>query len=97
MIPRDFVTEWRSNAPWVADHQVEQDLVISRALVELFSRQPIAEGLGVSRRAADMKPLLASGCQWNFDHSISLVWNEQLSKLPGAPWQGSPSTGPGAP
>lgn len=278
MIPRDFVTEWRSNAPWVADHQVEQDLVIARALVELFSRRPIAEGLAfrggtalyklhlrtparysedidlvqtnqgpagplldeihdaldpwlgrpawkqtdggitlnyrflseglpaiplrlkieintrehismfgpqprhfeVSSRwftgscsittfaldeligtklralfqrkkgrdlfdlglvlaqhhvdpprvvecfqryvrangqrvtramfeqnlaakradptfAADMTPLLANGSHWNFDHYISLVWNELLSKLPGAPWQGSPSTGPGAP
>ena len=33
MIPRDYVTAWRANAPWVDDAQVEQDLVISRALV----------------------------------------------------------------
>ena len=33
MIQRDFVTEWRGQAPWVQDVQVEQDLVISRALV----------------------------------------------------------------
>ena len=37
MIPRDFITEWRANAPWVQDFQVEQDLVICRALVEIFS------------------------------------------------------------
>ena len=34
MIPRDFITEWRSEAPWTPDEQVEQDLVISRAVVE---------------------------------------------------------------
>ena len=45
MIPRDYITEWRANAPWVADWQVEQDLVISRTLVELFSRPVIAEAL----------------------------------------------------
>ncbi len=45
MIPKDFITEWRASAPWVADRQVEQDLVISRALVELFSRPPIANAL----------------------------------------------------
>lgn len=45
MIPRDFITEWRDQAPWVADRQVEQDLVISRALVELFSRSAIANAL----------------------------------------------------
>ncbi|MEY2925821.1 MAG: hypothetical protein RL367_298, partial [Pseudomonadota bacterium] len=33
MIPRDYITEWRREAPWVEDPQVEQDLVISRALV----------------------------------------------------------------
>ncbi|HLG90350.1 MAG TPA: nucleotidyl transferase AbiEii/AbiGii toxin family protein [Alphaproteobacteria bacterium] len=37
MIPRDYITEWRAHAPWVQDFQVEQDLVISRALVEIFS------------------------------------------------------------
>jgi hypothetical protein len=37
MIPRDFITEWRSEAPRIDDRQVEQDLVISRALVEKFS------------------------------------------------------------
>lgn len=45
MIPYDFITEWRSQAPWVSDLQVEQDLVISRALVEIFSRPVIMEGL----------------------------------------------------
>ena len=27
MIARDYVTAWRANAPWISDHQVEQDLV----------------------------------------------------------------------
>lgn len=45
MIPKDFITEWRAHAPWVADRQVEQDLVISRALVDLFSRKEIATAL----------------------------------------------------
>lgn len=45
MIPKDFITEWRAHAPWVFDRQVEQDLVISRALVELFSREPVADAL----------------------------------------------------
>ncbi len=45
MIPKDFITEWRDRAPWVLDRQVEQDLVISRALVELFCRRTIADAL----------------------------------------------------
>lgn len=37
MIPRAQVAEWRAMVPWAQDWQVEQDLVISRALVEIFS------------------------------------------------------------
>ena len=37
MIPRDYITEWRAHAPWVQDFQVEQDLVISRALITIFT------------------------------------------------------------
>jgi len=43
VIPHDFITEWRQSAPWVLDSQVEQDLVISRALVELFRQQEIRD------------------------------------------------------
>lgn len=45
MIPRDYITSWRSEAPWVQDFQVEQDLVISRALVEIFSHPLLREAL----------------------------------------------------
>ena len=37
MIPRAHITAWRSKAPWSTDAQVEQDLVICRVIVELFS------------------------------------------------------------
>jgi len=45
VIPKAFIDQWRSTAPWASDHQVEQDLVISRALVEIFSDSFLAEKL----------------------------------------------------
>lgn len=45
MIPADFITEWRSQAPWVESPQVEPDLVISRALVEIFEDDRLSEAL----------------------------------------------------
>ena len=45
MIPRAHVTEWRATAPWSADAWVEQDLIISRAIVEIFGNDDIAERL----------------------------------------------------
>lgn len=37
MIPQANITAWRSFAPWPDDAQVEQDLVLTRAVVALFS------------------------------------------------------------
>jgi len=45
LIPRDYITEWRQHAPWTEDGQVEQDLIISRAVIELFSDEFLAEEL----------------------------------------------------
>lgn len=43
MIPRAHVTASRASAPWPTDAQIEQDLVLSRALVEIFSLPSVAE------------------------------------------------------
>ncbi|MBX7114290.1 MAG: nucleotidyl transferase AbiEii/AbiGii toxin family protein [Myxococcaceae bacterium] len=42
MIPRAHITAWRSQAPWSTDAQVEQDLVVCRAIVDLFSDEYLA-------------------------------------------------------
>lgn len=36
MIEQSYIKEWRLKHPWT-NQQVEQDLVISRAIVEIFS------------------------------------------------------------
>ena len=43
MIPRANITAWRTGAPWPDNAQVEQDLVLSRALVSMFERPAVAE------------------------------------------------------
>ncbi len=37
MIPKGFIDAWRSQAPWRSDAKVEQDLIIARSLLALFS------------------------------------------------------------
>lgn len=46
MIPFDYITEWRATAPWGADAQVEQDLILSRAIVALYSDPELSRQLG---------------------------------------------------
>lgn len=45
MIPKIHIIQWRECAPWSTDEQVEQDLILSRILCELYSEPSIAENL----------------------------------------------------
>ena len=47
MIPQAHITAWRAIEPWGDDAQVEQDLVLSRAVVELFADAELAESLAL--------------------------------------------------
>ena len=45
MIPAMNIVAWSQTAPWAEQRQVEQDLIISRAMVELFSDPFLAQEL----------------------------------------------------
>ena len=45
MIPINFINQWRQNAPWTYQSQIEQDLVLSRALIALYQKPIIQEFL----------------------------------------------------
>ena len=45
MIPQRYIEEWRAIAPWILDPQVEQDLVITRAMIELYSDDLLKKSL----------------------------------------------------
>lgn len=47
MIPQADIVAWRSVAPWITDAQVEQDLIITRALVSLFSDELLSASFAV--------------------------------------------------
>lgn len=45
MILQRYITQWRSKAPWPYLDQIEHDLILSRAICELYSSPVIAENL----------------------------------------------------
>lgn len=45
MIPDNYIESWRKTVPWQMDEYVEQDLIISRALVDLYNDPHIREAL----------------------------------------------------
>lgn len=71
MIPADFIAEWREHVPWVQDSQVEQDLVISRALAEIFADDHLVRALAFRGGTALFKLHLAPPPRYSED--IDLV------------------------
>lgn len=45
MISEKFIEEWKKQAPWQSNSMIEQDLIISRALVDLYNNKLIKEKL----------------------------------------------------
>lgn len=95
MIARDFITEWRSVAPWVADAQVEQDLVLTRGLVAIFCDVELSRSLAFRGGTALFKLYLDPV---RYSEDIDLVQTEAepigetLDKLHAVldPWLGKP-------
>jgi len=71
LIPRASIVAWRSVAPWLADSQVEQDLVLSRVLVEVFSNTKLRENLAFRGGTALYKLHFPSA--WRYSEDIDLV------------------------
>jgi predicted nucleotidyltransferase component of viral defense system len=45
MIPQSFIERWQQQVPWQTLAMVEQDLIISRVLVELYNNRQVSENL----------------------------------------------------
>jgi predicted nucleotidyltransferase component of viral defense system len=80
MIPRAYLYEWQAYAPWQSNSQVEQDLIIARALVELFSDDLILNSLAFRGGTALHKLFLLPQARYSED--IDLV---QISPVPFGP------------
>jgi len=96
MIPRTVLTVWRAYAPWPSDDQVEQDLAISRALVELYSDELIADSLAFRGGTALNKLFLPSMSRYSEDIDLVKVRPEPIGQVMGrikeilSPWLGQP-------
>ncbi len=74
MIPRAHITAWRRYAPWSTDAQVEQDLVLSRVLVEIYSDPLLSSSLAFRGGTALHKLYINPASRYSED--IDLVQTE---------------------
>ena len=71
MIPEYFVRSWASQAPWPRNELVEQDMIICRALIAIFSDPFLAEHLAFRGGTALHKLYLSP--QPRYSEDIDLV------------------------
>jgi serine protease inhibitor len=67
VIPRANITAWRAQAPWPSNEQVEQDLVLSRALVATIAATEVE-----METASDGEPEPV-GIEVRFDHPFLVL------------------------
>jgi predicted nucleotidyltransferase component of viral defense system len=96
VIPRALITAWRAKAPWSTDAQVEQDLVVCRALVELFSYEPLARELAFRGGTALHKLHFSSSGRYSEDVDLVQLNAGPIGPVMDAvraaldPWLGKP-------
>jgi predicted nucleotidyltransferase component of viral defense system len=96
VIPRDYITEWRAQAPWVQDFQVEQDLVISRALLEIFTHPLLRVSLAFRGGTAIYKLHVKPPARYSEDIDLVQINAEPAGPVMNAlrevldPWLGKP-------
>jgi predicted nucleotidyltransferase component of viral defense system len=75
MIPQAYITAWQRNAPWQENYQIEQDLIIHRALVILFNDEFLNKRLAFRGGTALYKLFLVPAARYSED--IDLVQLDQ--------------------
>ncbi|MBD3867247.1 MAG: nucleotidyl transferase AbiEii/AbiGii toxin family protein [Acidobacteria bacterium] len=97
MIPQAFITEWRAQAPWTENAWVEQDLIISRALIEIFNSPGLKERLAFRGGTAIHKLYLHPAARYSEDIDLVQTNPEPIGETFDAirsvldPWLGEPN------
>lgn len=80
MIPKSYITEWSDSVPWQTNEQVEQDLVICRALVEIFKDPFLAESLAFRGGTALHKLYLQPQSRYSEDIDLVQMRSEPIKE-----------------
>lgn len=81
MIPQAYITEWSTEVPWQTDEQVEQDLLISRTLCEIFSDDFLAGKLAFRGGTALHKIYLSPQPRYSEDIDLVQIDGEPIKPV----------------
>jgi predicted nucleotidyltransferase component of viral defense system len=101
VIPEDFIVEWRAKTRWASDAQVEQDLVLSRAIAEIFGDEALASALALRGGTALHKLHITPARRYSEDVDLVQLrpgpFGPLIDRLRAKldPWLGEPRREPG--
>lgn len=84
MIPIAYLRDWSAHAPWPDPRQVEQDLVICRALCDLFNSEPLAGKIAVRGGTAIHKLLFEKPLRYSEDIDLVQTQAEPIGETASA-------------
>src|SRR3990167_10689565 len=96
MIPNIYIEQWSSVAPWQSLSMIEQDLIISRALVALFNNSNVREFLVFRGGTALNKLYITPPARYSEDIDLVQIKSEPIGKTLDTirevldPWLGDP-------
>lgn len=80
MIPEAFIEEWKANAPWQSLAMIEQDMVISRVLTELYNQPKINDTLIFRGGTALNKLYINPPARYSEDIDLVQIKSEPIGK-----------------
>ena len=81
MIPLRYIEEWKEQAPWQNYAQIEQDLIIARTLVEIFSDDFLQKSLAFRGGTALHKLYLSPQVRYSEDIDLVQINAEPINPI----------------
>ena len=97
MIPEMHIVHWRNHAPWGSDSQVEQDLLLSKAVIQFYSDPHLTEAFAFRGGTAMQKLFYDPPARYSEDIDLVQIRSEPVGISIDAirkifdPWLGKPS------
>lgn len=96
MIPKNWILNWHAVAPWPLESQIEQDLVLSRIIVDIFSDPLLSSMLAFRGGTALHKLFLQQPARYSEDIDLVMIQQGPIGQMIDGirakidPWLGIP-------
>jgi len=96
MIPAAYITEWKNFSPWANEAHVEQDLILSRAIIEIFNNSFLKKELAFRGGTALHKLFFSPAARYSEDIDLVRTGKGPIKPIVDAlrdifePWLGIP-------